>query len=586
MRTKQLSLLFPYQDRVTYQPVSDETWHDLGMDVVTAGLTTEPKELPVIRQVMRNLTADPKVAEFRCAVFEDMLRHPEIRTRMRELLESVQTFYDYRITRRREEDGGIWDLVHRLGEYHDYIVTVEKIRECLSEKDLRSEGMQNLRNAVEEIYHDNGFAALKKDVEEMRISASQVKSMTIGINLNDRFEAVNMGLVSVNAKPFTQSGILKNFLAAVTPKEEVRPEADWDRNFTYHPASKVSGISDTMTGAMAVTSLVRNPIAMLSLTALPQTDGASSVTRQVDTAATMLMTRISKKLRETLAKYMNVSVREISDLIPELTFYTRWAEFIEKSRAEGWTFSRPEVLQADGGAARLEAKGTSEVLKEKDRLPSLEAKGFYNLKLMEAEKPENVVRNDLSFDEEKRVYILTGANRGGKTTVTQAIGQLMLLAQSGIYVPAEGFRFDPADMVLTHFPADEDKTMDLGRLGEECQRFREMFSKSTEKSLILLNETFSTTSFEEGYYIAVDAVKAILQKGTRTIYNTHMHKLAKDIDTEINVDGAEGKAVSLVAETREGKNSFHVHIAPPEGKSFAHEIAVKYGVTYEALIGE
>ena len=320
----------------------------------------------------------------------------------------------------------------------------------------------------------------------------------------------------------------------------------------------------------------------MSLSAVPQTDGSSTVTRQVDVAATMMMSRISKKLRETLARYLNVSVRQMSDLIPELTFYTRWAEFIEKSRSEGWIFSRPEVLPGEDGAS----EGRAEDQTEDARTARMEAKGFYNLKLMDSEKPENVVRNDLAFDEEKRVYILTGANRGGKTTVTQAVGQLMLLAQCGIYVPAESFRFDPADTVLTHFPADEDKTLDLGRLGEECQRFREMFASCTEKSLLLLNETFSTTSFEEGYYIAVDAVKAILQKGTRTIYNTHMHKLAKDIDTEINTDGLKGKAVSLVAETREGRNSFRVHIAPPEGKSFAREIAVKYGVTYEALMEE
>jgi DNA mismatch repair ATPase MutS len=146
--------------------------------------------------------------------------------------------------------------------------------------------------------------------------------------------------------------------------------------------------------------------------------------------------------------------------------------------------------------------------------------------------------------------------------------------------------FDPADQVLTHFPADEDKTLDLGRLGEECRRFRELYGKSTGKSLILLNETFSTTSFEEGYFIAVDAVKAILRRDTRTIYNTHMHKLAKELDSEINTEGLPGKAVSLVAETRDGKNSFRVKIAPPEGKSFAREIAVKYGVTYEALTQE
>ena len=125
--------------------------------------------------------------------------------------------------------------------------------------------------------------------------------------------------------------------------------------------------------------------------------------------------------------------------------------------------------------------------------------------------------------------------------------------------------------------------MDLGRLGEECVRFKELYTAATGDSLMLLNETFSTTSFEEGYYIASDSVKAILKKGIRTIYNTHMHKLAKELDTEINTGTAAGRAVSLVAETKDGKNSFRVRIAPPEGKSFAREIAVKYGVTYEAL---
>ena len=137
--------------------------------------------------------------------------------------------------------------------------------------------------------------------------------------------------------------------------------------------------------------------------------------------------------------------------------------------------------------------------------------------------------------------------------------------------------------MLTHFPADEDKTLDLGRLGEECRRFRELYSRCTPESLLLLNETFSTTSFEEGYFIAADAVRAILRMGARTIYNTHMHKLAQDIDTVINRPEEEGKAVSLVAETKEGKHSFRVMIAPPEGQSFARDIAEKYGVTYEGL---
>ena len=62
-----------------------------------------------------------------------------------------------------------------------------------------------------------------------------------------------------------------------------------------------------------------------------------------------------------------------------------------------------------------------------------------------------------------------------------------------------------------------------------------------------------------------------------------MHKLAQDLDTVINTDGTKGKAVSLVAETKGKEHSFRMVIAPPEGQSFARDIAEKYGVTYERL---
>ena len=565
MKATGMSILFPRQEEVTYREIPENSWHDLGLDALAEKVAAQPQEVQMIRRVMMSLTPDPQVAALRADVFEDILDHPDIREKMLKLLEKVKMFYDYGVVNRHDGDeSGIWDLMHRLEEYHDYILTVEAIRECLAGKGLRSEGLRNLRETVERIYEDQGFAALRRDVEEMRVAASDIRSLTVGINLNDRFEAVSLGLVSVNAKPFTRSGLLKNFLAAVTPKDEIRPEADWNGSYAMYPAAAEQGMLSSAGQFIESSVILRNPMAAMSLARIPEADGSGNVPRQMDSAATMLTSRIARKLRGMLAKYLNISVREMAGLIPEFVFYTRWAEFIEKRRAEGWLFCKPEVLDGTGPAR-------------------MEAEGLYNLKLISAEKPETVTLNNLSFDREKRVYILTGANRGGKTTVTQAAGQLFLLAQSGVYVPGKRFRYDPADTVLTHFPADEDKTLDLGRLGEECRRFRDLFVLCTGKSLLLLNETFSTTSFEEGYFIAADAVRAILDKDTRTIYNTHMHKLAQDLDTVINTGKAEGKAVSLVAETKEGKHSFRVVIAPPEGQSFARDIAEKYGVTYEML---
>ena len=57
--------------------------------------------------------------------------------------------------------------------------------------------------------------------------------------------------------------------------------------------------------------------------------------------------------------------------------------------------------------------------------------------------PGDVTLNSLAFDREKRVYILTGANRGGKTTVTQAVGQLFLLAQGAYRYPRPAFSSPP-----------------------------------------------------------------------------------------------------------------------------------------------
>ncbi len=568
MSQDKLSILFPYSDRISYRLMPEETWHDLGLDAVAEKVARQPQEAALIKRVMTSLTPDPRVSAFRADVFEDILRHPQVRDRLMKLLDKVKMFYDYGAANRHSEEApSLWDLLHRLEEYRDYILTVEAIRECLDGKELRSQGLKKLKDEVDGIYQDQGFAALKQDVEAMRLTADQVKSVTVGINVNERFEAVSMGLVAVNARPFTRSGLIKNFVSAVSGRDALRQDPEDVPSQSYYPAE---GGEKSLEGAerLAQTSMMlRNPL--IGLAMIPQDDGSSRVTRQMDSAAGMLLSRLVRKLRETLAKHLNVSIRNICDLIPELLFYVRWAEHIEGLQRKGWPFCKPQALQ------------------DATESPGMEARGFWNLKLIGALSPEQAVPNDLDFDAEKRVYILTGANRGGKTTVTQAVGQLFLLAQSGISVPARSFAFHPADQVLTHFPADEDRTADLGRLGEECQRFKSLYALLSSHSLLLLNETFSTTSFEEGFTIAVDAIRAVLRKGARTVYNTHMHKLAFSLDDQINPD-PEGalngrKACSLVVESPGGKPSFKVRVAPPSGKSYARSIAEKYGVTYEQL---
>ena len=178
---------------------------------------------------------------------------------------------------------------------------------------------------------------------------------------------------------------------------------------------------------------------------------------------------------------------------------------------------------------------------------------------------------------------MTGPNRGGKTTFTQAVGLAFLLAQNGIYVPARSFKFSPCDNIFTHFPADENDTVDLGRLGEESQRIAEIFNLATDRSLLLFNESLATTNVAEGLYIAKDVVKAMKYVGTRTIFNTHMHELARHLDELNSKTEGSSKVESLVTGVENGARSFKVSIAPPQGVSYARDIAIKYGVTFEQI---
>lgn len=567
------SILFPDYKNIEYKQLSPESCHDLGLDTLCTCVSDDVKEQTLIMNIISNITADPRVAEYRCQVFGDILRSPKLRTNMTELFERLDFIRNFNSSRMEtDEKLGFWHLMHRLDELNDYIKCVEAMKSCLEAEKPESEGLKNFLGYIDELYNEACFAEMKKDIADLKVKAADIQSVTVGINVNERFEAVSMGLISVNARQFRKSNIVSNFADAISSKNKVNSDAAWDGDMHYHQVDKLHehkllNFIDKTGGYLALksTPFVDANI-RATVTQIPDGDGSSGATFYLDKVLNKMLDSMVKKLKDTLTKYADIAIVNISQLVPEFIYYIRFADFIEKYTEKGFKFCEAEVI-ADGAV-------------------SMCAGAMYNMKLaVNTEKMEDIVCNDLSFDDEHTIYILTGANRGGKTTITQAVGIMFVLAQGGISVPAESFRYKPVDCIYTHFPADEDKTMDLGRLGEECVRFKDIYSKCTKDSLLLLNETFSTTSFEEGFFIARDSVKAIAQKHVRTIYNTHMHKLAAEA-YEINNTSGAAKVSSLIVKSDNGKRSFKVEVGSPEGMSYARDIAEKYGVTFEMLTGK
>lgn len=553
------SLLYPDNSERKYKTLTDESINDLSIDFLLDALTEKKNEREHMRKLMTCVTDDPDVIRYRCDVFEDFLRFPKLRTSMEDLVLKLADLRDLERFQKDQEGSAFWSLVNRLREIDEYVSCISMIRDILGDLDIRSEGMKNLRKMVNDISLESGFEELRLDIDETLEKVRRLKSITIGVNLDGMLRPKSAGVISLNDSEFKESGLMRRFMSFADKKNELHHGTDVSSIRVFHPATPITPVSfvqkselnDNMIGEHITTSTVT---------------GADSLSNAIKDTVTNIMKQTVGEIKSTIKRYVNISGYTLINLMPEILFYIRWAELVDKIKAVGLPVCKPEILDP------------------KDRNCSF--KELYNLKLaINKIKGEqiNIITNDIDFNDEHRIFILTGPNRGGKTIFTQAWGLAMLLAQLGIYVPAGYAAVCPCDNIFTHFPADENDTVDLGRLGEESKRLSEIFRLATDRSVMLLNESLATTSVTEGLFIAKDVVRAMCYMGVRTIFNTHMHDLARTVD-ELNSEvECKSKAASLVTGVHDGERSFKVSLSEPQGISYAKDIAEKYGVSFAQI---
>jgi hypothetical protein len=155
---------------------------------------------------------------------------------------------------------------------------------------------------------------------------------------------------------------------------------------------------------------------------------------------------------------------------------------------------------------------------------ALSARGIYDISLS-LSMDGRVVGNEVT-GENKALIVITGANRGGKSTLLRAIGQAQLMMQCGMFVPAESFRANVCSGMFTHFKREEDAGMKSGKLDEELKRMSFIVDKATPYSVVLLNESFASTNEREGSEIARQIVYALLESGIKVFCVTHLFDLA------------------------------------------------------------
>jgi DNA mismatch repair ATPase MutS len=179
----------------------------------------------------------------------------------------------------------------------------------------------------------------------------------------------------------------------------------------------------------------------------------------------------------------------------------------------------------------------------------------------------SVVGNDVEGDA-KHLVIVTGANQGGKSTMLRSIGSSQLMMQCGMFVPAAAFRANVCRGLFTHYRREEDVTMESGKLDEELGRMNTIVTHIRKDSLMLFNESFAATNEREGSEIARQIVAALLEKGIKVFFVTHLYEFAHGI-----YEKPMENALFLRAERRpDGSRTFNVVEGEPLETSFGEDL--------------
>jgi MutS domain V len=197
--------------------------------------------------------------------------------------------------------------------------------------------------------------------------------------------------------------------------------------------------------------------------------------------------------------------------------------------------------------------------------PRLRAEGLYDPGLRLA-LAGNIIGNDVDADG-KDLVVVTGANRGGKSTFLRSVGLAQLMMQSGLFVAARAFSASICPRVFTHFKRNEDPSMTGGKLDEELARMSLTVSRISPGCLLLCNEPFGSTNEKEGSDIGRQVFIPLAAAGVKVFVVTHLFDLAESL-----YEKGLGTALFLRAPRQAGGQPFKIVQGPPEATAYGEDV--------------
>lgn len=149
------------------------------------------------------------------------------------------------------------------------------------------------------------------------------------------------------------------------------------------------------------------------------------------------------------------------------------------------------------------------------------------------------VKNDISSNFKQNGKIINGENMAGKSSLLKSVVLIIIMAQSGLFVPCDNFSYSPYDSILSQVDGGGDDIF-TSKSSYMCEilQLNNILKRSNDRSLIICDEILSTTEHIGSIAIFATTVQFLTNKNIQFLFSTHNHEIA-DLDMIKNLKGVD-----------------------------------------------